>query len=137
MKKTAIKTWINISQSLIYTRRRRAEVWVYPQAHLWWDFIVPGWSNNRFISNFRVSQGSFKYICRRLAPVLQRRDTNYRQCIPVEKRVAIALWRMATNECYRTISNLFGVGIATACHCLQVREKSFYVIMAGFVSLFY
>ena len=112
---------------MICTRRRTAEVWVHPQAHDWWDKVVPSWNNIRFISNFRVSRRTFKYICQRLAPVLQRRDTNYCNAIPVDKRVAMAIWRMATNECYRTISNLFGVGIATVCHCLQVRKKSSYV----------
>ena len=38
-----------------------------------------------------------------------------RAAIPVEKRVAITLWRLGTNVEYRTISHLFGVGVSTAC----------------------
>ena len=38
-----------------------------------------------------------------------------RQAISVEKRVAITLFRLAKNADLATISNLFGVGIATVC----------------------
>ena len=94
-------------------------MWTHPRAQLWWNAIVPGFNNEQFMSNFRVSRESFDYICRRLGPVLQRNNTNYRLCIPVNKRVAIALWRLATNSEYRSVSHLFGVGIATVCHCVQ------------------
>lgn len=33
----------------------------------------------------------------------------------MEKRVAIALWRLGTNVAYRTVSHLFGVGLSSAC----------------------
>ncbi|XP_071345501.1 uncharacterized protein [Trachinotus anak] len=48
-----------------------------------------------------------------------RRNTNYRLCIPIEKRVAIAIWKLATGSEYRTISHLFGVGLSTVFNCLQ------------------
>ncbi len=35
--------------------------------------------------------------------------------MPVEKRVAITLWYLATNSDYRTIGHLFGVSKATVC----------------------
>ena len=38
-----------------------------------------------------------------------------RTAISVEKRMAIALWRLGTNVEYRTISHFLGVGISTAC----------------------
>ncbi|KAA8578760.1 hypothetical protein FQN60_010714 [Etheostoma spectabile] len=36
-----------------------------------------------------------------------RMNTNYRLAVPVRKRVAIALWKLATGIEYRTISHLF------------------------------
>ena len=39
---------------------------------------------------------------------------------PLEQRVAIALWRLATNSDYRTIAHLFGVSKASV--CLIVRD---------------
>ena len=38
-----------------------------------------------------------------------------KETIPVEKRMAIALWRLGTNVEYQTISHLFGVGMSTVC----------------------
>ena len=37
-----------------------------------------------------------------------------RRAIPVEKRVAVALWRLATGNSYRTTGLVFGVGRCTA-----------------------
>nr|XP_023697245.1 protein ANTAGONIST OF LIKE HETEROCHROMATIN PROTEIN 1-like [Paramormyrops kingsleyae]XP_023697246.1 protein ANTAGONIST OF LIKE HETEROCHROMATIN PROTEIN 1-like [Paramormyrops kingsleyae] len=99
--------------------RRPHAVWAHPRAQLWWDTVVPDFDSEQFLQNFRMSRESFDYICRRLRPSLQKRNTNFRLAIPVEKRVGIALWKLATNSEYRSVSHLFGVGIATACHCLQ------------------
>ena len=38
-----------------------------------------------------------------------------RKAIPVEQRVAIALWRLATTTDYRTIGHLFGVSKPAVC----------------------
>ncbi|XP_041955269.1 protein ANTAGONIST OF LIKE HETEROCHROMATIN PROTEIN 1 isoform X2 [Alosa sapidissima] len=47
-------------------------------------------------------------------------NTNYRMAVPVRKRVAIALWKLATAGIeYRTIGHLFGVGISTVFNCVQ------------------
>lgn len=35
--------------------------------------------------------------------------------IPVEKRVAVAIWYLATNVIYRDLQELFGIGISTIC----------------------
>ena len=48
-----------------------------------------------------------------------RGNTNYRLCIPIEKHVAIAIWKLATGSEYRTISHLFWVGLSTVFNCLQ------------------
>lgn len=38
-----------------------------------------------------------------------------RRAIPVEKRVAVAIWYLATNVTYRDLRELFGIGISTIC----------------------
>ena len=38
-----------------------------------------------------------------------------RQAVSVDERVAVTLWRLATNVDYRTISALFGIGCSTVC----------------------
>ncbi|XP_055021243.1 uncharacterized protein LOC129412156 [Boleophthalmus pectinirostris] len=48
-----------------------------------------------------------------------RQNTNYRQAVSVEVRVAICIWRLSTNLEYRSISHLFAVGLSTCCQITQ------------------
>lgn len=105
--------------ALVIMRRRTSAVWSYPREHKWWDTIVPEFTPEQFSQNFRVSRESFEYICFRLKHVLERRNTNFRLCVPVKKRIAIALWKLATGNEYRSVSQLFGVGVSTVFNCVQ------------------
>ena len=76
--------------------------------------IANQWDDLQWKKNFRVSKPTFVYLCNELRTSLQRSDT-VRASVSVEKRVAIALWRLGTNIEYRSLSNLVGVGASTAC----------------------
>ena len=65
--------------------------------------------------NLRMHRSTFVFLCRELKPYIERQCTVMRLPISVEQRVAVAIWRLATNVEYRTISELFGIGKATAC----------------------
>ena len=65
-----------------------------------------------FKDNFRVSRSLFEKICERTKD-LTRTDTNMRLCIPLAKRVAIALYALGSSAEYRTVAHLFGVGRST------------------------
>ncbi|KAA8578126.1 hypothetical protein FQN60_011497, partial [Etheostoma spectabile] len=41
------------------------------------------------------------------------------KCVPLKKRVAVALWKLATGSEYRTVGHLFGVSVTTVCRCLR------------------
>ena len=45
---------------------------------------------------------------------LEKQDTRFREAVPKEKRVAIALWRFATGNSYCSVSKTFAVGNSTA-----------------------
>ena len=47
-------------------------------------------------------------------PEMAKKDTRLRQSIPVQKRVAVALWRLATGDTYRSTGLQFGIGRCTA-----------------------
>ncbi|XP_051948588.1 uncharacterized protein LOC127619676 [Xyrauchen texanus] len=66
-----------------------------------------------------MSEETFIYLYNILRPVMERQDTSFRKCVPLKKRVAIALWKLATGSEYRTIGHLFGVSITTVCRCVQ------------------
>lgn len=88
-------------------------------------------------------------LCDILRPHLERHITRFRRPLSVEQQVAICIWRLATNLEFRSISNLFGIGVSTACsvtkyvtsvivqEMLQVyiktpSEDEFKVIIQGF-----
>jgi len=62
-----------------------------------------------------MSHSTFTYLCNELRQAIQRRDTVMRKAIPVELRIALTLWRLATTTDYRNIGHLFGVSKAAAC----------------------
>ena len=95
-------------------------VWSHERSSTWWDRIVSqSFNEGDWLENFRMSRGTFLYLCAELKS-LEKRDTVMRRAIPLEQRVAIALWRLATNGDYRTIAHLFGVSRASV--CLIVRD---------------
>jgi len=49
-----------------------------------------------------------------VGPDLAKKDTRLRKCIPVNKQVAVALWRLATGDTYRSTGLQFGIGRCTA-----------------------
>ena len=59
-----------------------------------------------------MSQATFVYVCDELRSSVEKVDTEMRKAIPVEQRVALTLWYLATNADYRTIGHLFGVSKA-------------------------
>lgn len=71
------------------------------------------------MQNFHLSRDSFQYICSCVGHLMGRKNTNYRLCVPVQKRVAVAIWKLATGSEYKTISHLFGVGLSTVFNCVQ------------------
>lgn len=81
--------------------------------------IVPSFTHMQWVHNFRMSEETFLYLCAKLRPMMEKIDTNFRLCVPLKKRVAIALWKLATNSEYRSIGHLFGVSRTTVCRCVQ------------------
>lgn len=75
-----------------------------------------------------MSRQTFDYLCQRLYPILNKKNTVMRRSISVQQQVAITLWCLATPTEYRTIAHLFGVARSTACEivhntCLAIVES--------------
>ncbi|XP_075784101.1 uncharacterized protein LOC142829216 [Pelodiscus sinensis] len=89
-------------------------VWRLDTSSDWWDRIVlERWEDRQWTQNFRMRRDTFLELCEWLAPALRRRDTRMRPAIPLQKRVAIALWKLSTPDSYRSVGNQFGVGRST------------------------
>ena len=63
--------------------------------------------------NLRMLQSSFNILCSEVRPYIQKQTTQLRHPVSVDRRMAVTLWRLATNIEYRTLSQLFGIGIST------------------------
>ena len=91
-------------------------IWARPRSGDWWKRVVSDtFTDAEWKENFRMSKKTFKLLCNHLQKHIGRKDTRLRPAIAVEKRVAITLWRLATNCEYRTIGHLFGVACGTVC----------------------
>ncbi|XP_065435126.1 uncharacterized protein LOC135977904 [Chrysemys picta bellii] len=103
---------IMVSLGQVDTVERR--FWARETSTDWWDRIVlQVWDDSQWLRNFRMRKGTFMELCDLLSPALKRQDTKMRAALTVEKRVAIALWKLATPDSYRSVGNQFGVGKST------------------------
>ena len=91
--------------------RNRRRMWAYQRPQHWLEEML----NNRVLhslwkKHFRVSRGTFDYICGIVSRDIQRQNTRLRQVIPVQKRVAVALWRLGSGNSFRSTAITFGIG---------------------------
>ena len=70
---------------------------------------------HNWMENFRMSRGTFKYLCEQLKPLIDKRNTRMRKSISTERRLAINLWVLATPGEYCTVAHLFGIARLTVC----------------------
>ena len=113
--------------------RKKKIAWAFERPQFWFEHMVLShYENNMWREHFRISRQTFRFVCDLVRPHLGRQDTNMRRAIPVEKRVAVALWRLATGNSYRSTGLVFGVGRCTAlnlkdefCSALLMSAKDF------------
>ncbi|PWA23147.1 hypothetical protein CCH79_00001919 [Gambusia affinis] len=128
MRRRASNFMVVMIMSTLYRRQQRT-IWVQPRPSTWWETVSSSWDEVDWKKNFRMTKTSFLCLCDILRPCLTRQHTNFRSPLPVELRVAICLWRLATNLEYRAISRLFGIGISTACCVTQQVVTAINVVM--------
>ena len=76
-------------------------VWVREHSSDWWHRVVNRtWTADDWRKNVCMCKETLNHICDELAPEISRRNTRFRRAIPTRQRVAVALWRLATNVEY-------------------------------------
>ncbi|XP_029768092.1 probable E3 ubiquitin-protein ligase MARCH10 [Terrapene carolina triunguis] len=60
------------------------------------------WKDKQWLHNFQMQKATSLELCAELASDLQRKYTRMRAAFSVEKHVAIAVWKLATPDCYRS-----------------------------------
>ncbi|XP_074833753.1 uncharacterized protein LOC142001963 [Carettochelys insculpta] len=88
--------------------------WSYPSSSERWEHLVmQEWDDNMWLRSFRMRQQTFLELCQWLTPTLRHQNTRMRRALPVEKRVVIAFWKLATPDGYCSVGHQFGAGKAT------------------------
>lgn len=94
--------------------------------------VLSYYKNNIWQEHFRILRQTFRFVCDLVMPHLAKQDTNKQRAIPVEKRVSVALWRLATRNSYCSMGLVFGVGRCTAmnlkdefCSALLISTNNF------------
>ena len=75
-------------------------IWSKERSSDWWDRIVVEFGDEEWRENFQMSRTLFNFLCSELKERIEKQDTRLRCAIGVHRRVAIALWRLATNADY-------------------------------------
>ena len=100
----------------VFLARRRVgpQVWCRQRSTEWWRGVLAGLHGDGWWrENLRMTRETFETVCDELRPHLERQTTRFRQPVSVEARIAVTIWRLATNVEYRTIAALFGLGRST------------------------
>ncbi|XP_020190980.1 protein ANTAGONIST OF LIKE HETEROCHROMATIN PROTEIN 1-like [Aegilops tauschii subsp. strangulata] len=93
-------------------------LWKKDRHNEWWDTVSSsGYPAADFRHHFRMSPYTFQVLCEQLATAVRKEDTALRAAIPVQKRVAVCVWRLATGEPLRKVADRFAIGVST-CHKL-------------------
>ena len=89
-------------------------IWCKPRTRGFWEAARSGvFGSQWWRENLRMNEDTFNVFCSELKPYIRKETTRFRESVSVEERVAVTLWRLATNAEYRTIASLFGLGIST------------------------
>ncbi|XP_061444600.1 uncharacterized protein LOC133366007 [Rhineura floridana] len=103
------------ASSYFHSIRRDRNLWVKQRTARWWeDEVLLQWDEPTWKEKFRMSKATLFHVAEQLKPHLERQDTVFREAIPLEKRVAIAVWWLSNAESYRQVATLFNVGRSTA-----------------------
>uniref|UniRef100_A0A8C3I5I3 DDE Tnp4 domain-containing protein n=1 Tax=Chrysemys picta bellii TaxID=8478 RepID=A0A8C3I5I3_CHRPI len=128
---------MNIMVAMGHVDAVERQFWARVKSTDWWDRIVlQVWDESQWLRNFRMCKGTFLELCELLSPALKCKDIWMRAAVTVQKRVAIALWKLATPDSYRSEANHFGVGKSTVgIAVMQVANSIVELLLSKVVTL--
>ena len=126
---------INISTSLLDQQRR---YWAFDYEQNWFEIMMENKDHPVFIEmwmrEFRVRPETFDYIVDLVRDGMTKNNTLFRNAVPVEKRIAAAIWRLATGHSYRSVSKVFGIAKSTSVLVTQEFLQQIQYHVAEFIS---
>ncbi|XP_078581876.1 uncharacterized protein LOC144865182 [Branchiostoma floridae x Branchiostoma japonicum] len=96
-------------------------VWQHPRnpASFWDQIVLDTLSDAEWYKRFRMRKATFQMLCDELDPELRHKDTRMRDAISVQKRLAIGLYWLASGDLMRSVADLFGVSVSSACNIIH------------------
>ena len=108
-----LSSGMNVFMNVPNSRR----YWAQNYEQNWFETMYQNRENPIFkefwYKEFRILPETFEYIITLVREGMEKNDTVFRQAVAVEKRVAVALWRLSTGKPYRTVSKVFGIAKST------------------------
>ena len=110
--------------------REPRNIWAYEREEFRFSRMLNDERFSDFWSqDFRMKKETFDEIVQVVRPALEKRDTQLRRTIPIQKRVGVAIWRLATRTTFRSIAKTFAIGKSAAAKitkefCLEIKRKA-------------
>ncbi|XP_061398396.1 uncharacterized protein LOC133334116 [Musca vetustissima] len=104
--------------ALLEEPRPYRTVWTYSQETNFWEIEAQQMPEDVFKDKFGVNRKSFNKLCEFLTP-MTKLDSEFRKCIPLDKRIAICLYALRHSTFYSEVGSVFGIGKSTVCILLK------------------
>lgn len=79
----------------------------------WETDVLQNFGETEWYLNFRMPQEAFLNLCDILHPHVQKQSTTMKTTVCLEKRVAMTLYKLASNIEFHDVASLFSIGVTT------------------------
>ncbi|KAL3693647.1 hypothetical protein R1sor_007298 [Riccia sorocarpa] len=101
--------------------------WVKERNLIWFDYYLwSAYEEERWVRCLRVPKELLVWLVARLTTSIKKQDTHFRFAVPVEVRVAVTLFRIATGSSYFITGDRFGIGEST---CQEIVQETIQAIV--------
>lgn len=118
-------------------RRRAPYIWERQRQQDFWEVIVnTHFTPNLWLQHFRMSEATFEMLCNIIGPHVAPIQSPGRPPIATKKRIAIALYKLATCAEYRVVGEVFGVRKTSVHRCVYAVCRAIrFKMLSEFVKL--
>nr|XP_039264852.1 protein ALP1-like [Styela clava] len=108
------------------------KIWMEYRPDDWWLNALKNFGEQEWLSNFRIRRETFSKLTTLMRDDLEPDERCVRTPLSLDKRIAIAIYQLASTAEFRTTGNMFGVHRTSVhrylhrfCECLIKHQKKF------------
>lgn len=83
----------------------------------------------------RMLPEDFEILLQRVAPIIQKKDTNFRMCIPPSDQLIVTLRYLATGESYASLMYLYRISKTKLSKCIPQVCSAIIQVLADYVKV--